>query len=71
MGKKIVEILEHKKFMDYSTQKSTKLGVYIFQGSFDLHNESFWLSGPIESIANVLTNVQKIFREKIVKILHH
>lgn len=50
--------------MHYSTQKSTKLCVYIFQGLFDLQNESFWPSGPIDSIDNILTNDQKIFGKK-------
>ncbi|KAG5568906.1 hypothetical protein H5410_064069 [Solanum commersonii] len=32
-----------KKSMAYSTQKSTKWGVYLFWTSFDLDNGPFWL----------------------------
>ncbi|KAG5576371.1 hypothetical protein H5410_056505 [Solanum commersonii] len=51
-----------KRYMDYSTQKSPKQGVYPLRGPFDLENGLFYPSGPIGSIAKVLTDVRENFR---------
>jgi len=53
-----------KKYMDNSTRKSAKWGVYLLQGSFDLENGLFWLWRPTGSIGMVLTYVHVKFWQK-------
>ena len=58
--------------MDYNTRKSAKLGVFLLWVTFDLQNETFWLSGLTGSIAKVLTDVhEKIFNKNFVGIPDH
>ncbi|KAG5576422.1 hypothetical protein H5410_056556 [Solanum commersonii] len=55
------EIWITKRFMEYSTQKSTKWGIYLFWGSFDFVNRSICTSRQTGSIARVLTDVHEKF----------
>lgn len=55
---------ESPKFMDYSTLKSVIWGIYLLWGLLDHQNGPFWPSRPTGSIANIIMNVHKKFRQK-------
>jgi len=57
----------NKKYMDYSTRKLAKWGVYLLWGTFDLQNGTFWPCGLTGSIAKVLTDVHEIFWQKLCR----
>ncbi|KAH0722923.1 hypothetical protein KY289_005967 [Solanum tuberosum] len=54
-----------------STRKSTKWGVHLLPGSFDLENGPFWPSGPTGCIAKVLMKSMENFGKNNVEILDH
>jgi len=67
LAKIMSEFQINKKYMDYSTRKLAKWGVYLLWGTFDLQNGTFWPRGLTRSIAKVLTDVHDKFRQKLCR----
>jgi len=65
LAKNYVRIQITKKYMDYSTRKSAKWGVYLLWGTFEFQNGTFWPWGLTGSTAKVLTDVHEIFWQKL------